>query len=295
MEKPLEFLQQAKKIGFVFAGGAARCVFQIGVVDALAELGIEPALTIGVSAGAWNAALVSARLRPRIRHFWRSFTRMPHIDLRNLLVEHSPWRYAEIHRRNFHRVIGRDRYHEPDALPLFVSVTRLRDGANRIYDAREFDDPLDLLLATNFFFPFYTHAPLLHGERCGDGGASDNAPYEKAFAEGCDAVVLMAQKGESEGGLFKNTKDVDHVIPEPYRSRVVVIRPRHRLPIAFTEKSWSVLEPFVHVGFLRTRELLLGEEHAETHVRARGEAPSAKLSRLMRRVRRARAIIARQP
>ena len=295
MQAPLDRLRHAKKVGFVFCGGAARCVFQIGAIDALAELGVEPALTIGVSAGAWNAALVSARLPSRIRHFWRSFLRMPHVDLRNLLVERSPWRYAEIHRRNFHRVIGRDRYRNPDSLPLFVSVTRLRDGANRIYDARDFDDPLDLLLATNFLFPFYTRPPLLFGERFGDGGASDNAPYEKAFAEGCEAVVLIAQKGESEGGLFKNTRDTEHVIPEPYRSRVVVIRPRHRLPIAFTEKSWSVLEPFVRVGYLRTREVLLGEEHSETHVRAEGEAPTAKLTRLVGKVRRARAIIARQP
>jgi predicted acylesterase/phospholipase RssA len=293
VETPLERLRQAKKIGFVFAGGAARCVFQIGVVDALAELGIEPALTVGVSAGAWNAALMSARLRTRMRAFWRAFARMPHLDLRNLLVEHSPWRYTEIHRRNFHRVIGRDRYREPDALPLFVSVTRLADRTNRIYDAREFDDPLDLLLATNFFFPFYTHAPLLHGHRCGDGGVTDNAPYEKAFAEGCDAVVLIAQKGESEGGLFKNAHDLDHVIPDAYRSHVVVIRPRHRMPIAFTEKSWPKLEPFVRVGYLRTREVLLGETHPETEIRARGEAPSAKLTRLVRRVRRARAIIGR--
>src|SRR5207253_484726 len=109
------------------------------------------------------------------------------------------------------------------------------------------------------------------------------------------AVVLIAQKGESEGGLFKNAGDTEHLIAEPYRSRVVVIRPRHRMPIAFTEKSWTALEPFVRVGYLRTREILLGEAHAETQVRAAGEAPSAKLSRLVRRVRRARAIIARQP
>jgi len=295
VEAPYDLLRNAKKVGYVFAGGAARCVFQIGAIDALSELGIEAALTIGVSAGAWNAALVSARMIPRIRSFWRSFMRMPHVQLRNLFVEHSPWRFKEIHRRNFHRMIGTQRYREPDALPLFVSVTRIADASNRIFDAREFDDPLDLLLATNYFFPFYTHAPMLHGQRYGDGGITDNAPYEKAFAEGCDAVVLIAQKGEEEGGLFKDAKDTDHVIPEPYRSRVVVIRPRYRMPIAFTEKNWTKLLPFVRVGYLRTREVLLGEEHVETHVRAVGEAPSAKLTRLVKRVRRAHAIIARQP
>ena len=52
--------------------------------------------------------------------------------------------------------------------------------------------------------PFYTHAPRIGGERYGDGGLTDNVPYEKAFAEGCDAVVLVTMKGESEGGLYRN-------------------------------------------------------------------------------------------
>ena len=294
MERAFEVLQRARRVGYVLSGGSARCAFQIGAIEALAELGIEPALTIGVSAGAWNAAVVSAGIRTRLRFYWRSFLRMPHIDLRNLFVEHSPWRFAEMHRRNFRRFIGPDRFHQPDALPLLISVTRLSDKTNVIFDAREFDNPIDLLLASNFLFPFYMHPPLLHGVRYGDGGMSDNAPYERAFAEGCDAVVLVAQKGQSEGGLFKNFWDLEHDIPDGYRDRVIVIRPRHRLPIAFTERRWSVLEPLARVGYLRVREVLVGEQHPETFIRAPGEAPSAKFTRVVQGVRHARAIIARQ-
>ena len=172
----LASLQQAKKIAFVFSGGSARCAFQIGAIEALAELGIRPAMTIGVSAGAWNAALVAARREHRIRHYWRTFVRMPHVCLRNLFIEHSPWQLRRIHTRNFARVVRPGRFHEADALPLLVSVTRLLDGANVILDAREVDDPLELILATNYLWPFYTHAPRLKGERFGDGGFSDNAP-----------------------------------------------------------------------------------------------------------------------
>src|SRR5258708_10646150 len=107
---------------------------------------------------------------------------------------------------------------------------------------------------TLFRSPFYTHAPRLGGERYGDGGVSDNAPYERAFAEGCDAVVVVAQKGESEGGLFKSKGDYDHVVSDP---RVLVIRPRHRLPISFTERRWEPLAQLSRIGYLRTRELLL--------------------------------------
>lgn len=272
----LQFLRNAKKVGYVFSGGSSRCAFQLGVIEALAELGVRPSLTIGVSAGAWNAAIVAARHEARIRDYWRFFMRMPSVDLRNLLVEHSPWRWRTLHERSFRRFVGRERFREPDALPLFVSVTRLRDDANVIFNAAEVDDPLELLLATNYLPPFYTHAPRIGGERYGDGGYSDNAPYERAFAEGCDAVVVLAQKGESEGGLFKRKGDYDHVINDP---RVVVIRPRHRLPVSFTERRWPPLAHMARIGYLRTREVLLAEEHFETHIRAKGEAPSAKVRR----------------
>ena len=270
----LATLLNARKVGYVFSGGSSRCAFQVGAIEALTELGVRPALTIGVSAGAWNAAVVAARREHRLRYFWRSFMRMPRVDLRNLLVDHSPWRFRAMHARNFSRFIGKHRFGEPDVLPFFVSVTRLRDGENVILSAAEVEDPLELLLATNYLWPFYTHPPRIGGERYGDGGYTDNAPYERALAEGCDAVVVIAQKGETEGGLFKRKGDYDHVVTDP---RVIVIRPRHRMPIAFTERNWERLTPVIRVGYLRAREVLLGERYPETDIRAKGEAPSARV------------------
>ena len=280
----LDLLRAAKRVAYVFPGGSSRCAFQLGVIERLAALGIQPSMTIGVSAGAWNAAIVAARKEHRIRFYWRSFLRMPHLDLRNLLIEHSPWRYAHNHRRAFARYIG-DALTAPEALPCYISVTRLRDRASVLLGVHEVERPIDLLLAANYLPPFYTLTPRIGGERYGDGGVTDNAPYELAFALGCDAVVLVPMKGESEGGIYKNVHDVDHVIPAQYRDRVVVIRPRHRLPVSFTERRWEKLAQLIHLGDLRTREVLLGERHPETDVRAPGESPSVRALRLWRRVR----------
>ena len=279
-----EQLQAAQKVAYVFPGGSSRCAFQVGVVERLSSLGIRPAMTIGVSAGSWNAAAVAAGIEHRLRFYWKSFMRMPDFDLRNLLVDHSPWRYAHLHRRNFDRFIG-ERLNAP-LMPCYISVTRLRDRSNFLLGTHEVDDPFNLLLAANYLPPFYTRTPRVNGERFGDGGVTDNAPYELAFEHGCDAVVLVPMKGESEGGIYKNTRDVDHVIPPKYRDRVVVIRPRHRLPIGFTERRWEKLAELMHVGDLRTREVLLGERHPETDLlRADGDSPSVRVLKLWRRVR----------
>jgi predicted acylesterase/phospholipase RssA len=283
----LQRLREAKRIAFIFSGGSSRCAFQVGVVERLSALGIRASMTIGVSAGSWNAAIVAAGIEHRIRYYWKSFMRMPELDLRNLLVEHSPWRYAEMHRRNFSRFIGA-RLHAPEALPCWVSVTRLRDRTGALLLANSMEHPIDLLLAANYLPPFYTHAPRVGGERYGDGGVTDNAPYEFALASGCDAVVLMPMKGESEGGIYKNVRDVDHVIPAALRDRVIVIRPRHRLPYRFIERRWSKLTELMALGDLRAREVLLGERHPETDVRARGESPSARVLKMWRSLRGAR-------
>jgi len=270
----LQRLLNAKNIAYVFSGGSSRCAFQVGVVECLYALGIRPSVCIGVSAGSWNAAIVAARREHRMRFFWKSFMRMPHVDLRNLFVELSPWRYARMHRRNFARFIG-DALSSPDALPCHVSLTRLRDRANVIVPVKD----VEVLIAANYLPPFYTSTPRIDGERYGDGGITDNAPYEFAFRLGCDAVVLMTVKGESEGGIYKNAADTDHEIDDP---RVVVIRPRHRLPYSFTERRWHKLAELMHLGDLRAREVLLGERHVETDIHANGASPSVRLMRLWR-------------
>ena len=281
MRPTIDLLRSAGKVGLVLSGGSARCSFQVGVIETLHEIGIHPALSVAVSGGVWNGAAVSAGVVPSLRQYWRAFTRMPHVDLRGLLRDHTPYRFAEMHRRTFGRYIGAERLRRPGTPPLWVGVTRLRDRQGAFFDARKAEDPLALCLASNYVPPFYTYAPRLDGERYGDGGLTDNLPYEKAFAEGCDAVVLVTMKGESEGELYRGPHDPDHVIPAPYRERTVVIRPRHRLPCAFVEKRWEVLRPVMDLGRLRAREVLLGESHPETEVRGELGPLSTAFRRLM--------------
>jgi predicted patatin/cPLA2 family phospholipase len=277
----LDLLRSARRLGLVLSGGSSRCAFQVGVLETLLELEVRPALCVAVSAGVWNGAALSAGTVHRLRHYWRAFARMPNLDARNLLREHTPFRYSEIHRRTFSRYVGAERLQRPEALPLLIGVTRLRDRQAVYFDARTVEDPLTLLLASNYLPPFYVHAPLIDGERYGDGGLADNLPYERAFAAGCDVVVLATMKGESEGPPYRNAQEPDHVIPSPFRERMVVIRPRHRLPAAFVERRWPVLRQTMELGRLRAREVLLGESHPETEARGEVGALSSALSRLL--------------
>ena len=278
----LDLLRNARSPGFLFSGGSARCVFQVGALETLTALGIRPTMALGVSAGAWNAAGVSAGRSDKLRSYWKFFCRMPYFDLRNLMKEHSPFIWSRLHHRAFTRYIGAERLRSPDAVPTLIALTRLRDRAPVLFDLNHSEDPLRLLLGSNYLPPFYTHALTLDGERYGDGGFSDTLPYESLFERGCDAVVIMASKGESEGGLYRSTRDFEHEISEPYRDRVVVIRPRHRMPLRFVERRWEKLKPIADLGALRAREVLLGERHPATDLVAAGTALTVHYARLRR-------------
>lgn len=278
----LERLRNAKRVGFLFSGGSSRAIFQVGVVETLMAHGIAPAAVAGVSAGSWNAAAVATGNWKRLRQYWRFFSRMPYVDWTNLMREHSPFIWARLHRRAFDRYVGDDAVrHAP--IPIFIALSRLSDKQPVIVDVRSAADPFAFLLASNFLQPFYTHPIVIDGERYGDGGWTNALPYETLFDAGCDAVVVMASKGESEGGLYRHPDDVDHVVAD---DRVVVIRPRHRMPLGFIERRWPHLRPIADLGELRAREVLLGERHAECDLAAKGAAPSVYLNALRKRLRR---------
>lgn len=285
--RPLDLLRSCRRVGLVLSGGSSRCSFQVGVVEALEELGVRPALAVGVSGGAWNAAAVAAGSEHRLRYYWRAFSRMPHVDLSNLArQEHSPYIFSELHRRTFSRYVGTERLLRPGALPLLVGLTRLRDFQPVTLAAQEVDDPLALLLASNFLPPFYTRPPKIAGERYADGGFTDNIPYRAAFEHGCDAVVLVTMRGADEPGLYRNPLDRWHTIPSPFRERTVVIQPQRRLGVSFTERRWPELVAAMDLGSRCARETLLGLEAPRN-----GEPPPTRLSpsALLTRIARRRA------
>lgn len=277
--QPLERLRRARRIGYLFAGGAARCVFQVGAIETLYAHGITPSVCLGISGGAWNAAAVAVGNWHRLRAYWRFFSRMPSVDVRNLVREHSPWIWRRLHERAFRRYVSAEKLKAASTIPLYVAMTRLRDRANVVMDVRASDDPLELMLASNYLPPFYTHAPVIGGERYGDAGFSDNLPYEALFDLGCDVVVVMSQKGECEGGLFRHMNDPDHVVPERYRDRVIVIRPRHRLELKFADRRWHRLAEIADLGAMRAAEVLKGTAPADDACR-HGHSPSWYLVRV---------------
>ena len=201
------------KTGIVLEGGAIRTIFSTGVCDALLTRGLMTDYVIGVSAGiAYGVSYVSKQSRRNLDIMVRYINDKRYMGWENLL------------RRGNHAYFGLDFVFEtiPKQLVPFdydtfaaypgeveAVVTNMDTGRPEYFPV---DDRLKLLQATcalPFLFPVYT----IQGRPYMDGGASDAIPFERAFAKGCDRLIIVLTR---ERGYVRRPEKLQHLIDLAY-------------------------------------------------------------------------------
>ena len=204
------------KTGIVLEGGAIRTIFSTGVCDALLTRGLMTDYVIGVSAGiAYGVSYVSKQSRRNLDIMVRYINDKRYMWWENLL------------RRGNHAYFGLDFVFEtiPKQLVPFdydtfaaypgeveAVVTNMDTGRPEYFPVERGDDRLKLLQATcalPFLFPVYT----IQGRPYMDGGASDAIPFERAFAKGCDRLIIVLTR---ERGYVRRPEKLQHLIDLAY-------------------------------------------------------------------------------
>ena len=251
------------KTGIVLEGGAIRTIFSTGVCDALLTRGLMTDYVIGVSAGiAYGVSYVSKQSRRNLDIMVRYINDKRYMGWENLL------------RRGNHAYFGLDFVFEtiPKQLVPFdydtfaaypgeveAVVTNMDTGRPEYFPVERGDERLKLLQATcalPFLFPVYT----IQGRPYMDGGASDAIPFERAFAKGCDRLVIVLTR---ERGYVRRPEKLQHLIDLAYHKYPGFCEAmRHRADtynrvrgrLFQLEKEGKVLlfAPMSTVGFHRT-------------------------------------------
>ena len=204
------------KTGIVLEGGAIRTIFSTGVCDALLTRGLMTDYVIGVSAGiAYGVSYVSKQSRRNLDIMVRYINDKRYMGWENLLG------------RGNHAYFGLDFVFEtiPKQLVPFdydtfaaypgeveAVVTNMDTGRPEYFPVERGDDRLKLLQATcalPFLFPVYT----IQGRPYMDGGASDAIPFERAFAKGCDRLIIVLTR---ERGYVRRPEKLQHLIDLAY-------------------------------------------------------------------------------
>lgn len=206
------------KTGIVLEGGAFRTIFSSGACDGLLTGDVMPDYCIGVSAGiAYGVSYLSRQSGRNLEILTRFANDKRYMGKRNMVKSGNRGSYFGlkfIYDTIPNQLIPFD-YETFAAFPGEVEavVTNMDTGEAEYLPVPKQDDHFELLQATcalPFLFPIYN----LGGKRCMDGGTADAIPYERAFAQGCDRVLVILTR---ERGYIREPERIQPLIDRYYR------------------------------------------------------------------------------
>lgn len=186
------------KTGVVDVGGGLRGVYAAGVFDYCMEKGIRFDLCIGVSAGSANIASYIAGQKGRNYLFYTEYPfRKQYMSLRKFLLKKSyldlDYIYGTLSNADGENPLE---YHSFMKNPTeFIAVaTNAETGRAEYFSKMDMCQDDYSVLKASSAIPFVCHPYEVHGNLYYDGALGDTVPIEKAFACGCDRVVLILTK-----------------------------------------------------------------------------------------------------
>lgn len=186
------------KTGVVDVGGGLRGVYAAGVFDYCLDAGIRFDLGVGVSAGSANVSSYIAGQKKRNYPFYTDYPfRKEYMSLRNFLFKRSyldlDYIYGTLSNSEGENPLDYESLMKSSTDFLAVA-TNAKTGETKYFDKRDLHQDDYSVLKASSAIPFVCHPYAVDGVPYYDGALGDTIPIEKAFAWGCDKVVLILTK-----------------------------------------------------------------------------------------------------
>ena len=183
------------KIGVVDVGGGFRGVYAAGVLDYCMHKGIWFDLGFGVSAGSANLASYCAKQPLRNHKFYTEYgLRKEYMSAGNYLRTHSylglEYIYGTLTNSDGEYPIDYETMMENPMEFLTVTTDALTGKANYISKNELIQDCYTPFMASSAI-PGVCRPVYMNGIPYYDGALGDPVPVEKAFAMGCEKVILL--------------------------------------------------------------------------------------------------------
>ncbi len=186
------------KIGIVDVGGGFRGIYACGVLDYCLDQNIRFDLGIGVSAGSANLASFLAGQRGRNYVFYTEYgLRKQYASMENFLRKRSfidmDYVYGTLSNHDGESPLDCEALLK-NPMEFIVVATNAVTGEAKYFDKRDIhQDEYDVLKASSSI-PFVCKPYYIQGTPYYDGALGDPVPVEKAFALGCDRVIVLLTK-----------------------------------------------------------------------------------------------------
>ncbi|WP_343209298.1 patatin family protein [Anaerolentibacter hominis] len=225
------------KIGLVLEGGATRGVFTAGVLDYLMEQNIYFPYVVGVSAGACNAVdYVSEQIgrtrdcmihenRKNSYYGLRRLARTGHLlDLKRVFSEY-PYKLFPF---DFQTYFKSEIVNE-------IVVTNCLNGKAEYHTEKSSEKRLMELGQASSSMPLLTNMVCIDHIPYLDGGLADSVPYERAFSQGCDKVVVVLT--HKRGYVPRSSDQMDLLFARKYHDYPNLLRTIRNRPQMYQKQT----------------------------------------------------------
>ncbi len=204
------------KVGVIDVGGGFRGIYATGVLDYCQDNGIGFDLALGISAGSANLASFVARQRGRNYVFYTQYAfRRRYASLWNFIRGRGffdvDYVYGTLSNSGGEYPLDYPALRENPA-DLIVIATDAVTGEAAYFgkDALSQDNYAPFKASSSI--PFINKPYFIGGKPYYDGALGNPVPVEKAFALGCDLVVLILTKpADKPRGQGKDAKLAKHI------------------------------------------------------------------------------------
>ncbi len=208
------------KIGIVDVGGGLRGIYAVGVLDYCMDKSIRFDLGIGVSAGSANLASYAAGQRGRNYQFYTDYAfRKKYMSLGNFIFKKSfvdmDYVYGTLCYRDGENPLDYIAIRD-NPMDLYVVATDALTGHAKYFDKGDIKQDDYSIFKASSAIPFVCKPYAVQGVNYYDGALSDPVPVEKAFQLGCDRVVVILTKPESELRSPKKDEKIAALIRNKY-------------------------------------------------------------------------------
>lgn len=201
-----------RPVAFVLGGGASYGAVQVGMLQALTEIGLAPDLVIGTSVGAINGALLAEDPRGaanRLTHLWMQVRRevvFPGSAIERMRVwrRHRTYLVPSDGLRGLLQDALGDRRIEDLGVPYVATAMDLATGGVVHLDS----GPVVPAALASAAVPALYPPVRIDGRDLVDGGVVKNVPLDRALEIGARSVVVL------DCGLFGLLPEVPRTLPE---------------------------------------------------------------------------------
>lgn len=183
--------------GLIDVGGGMKCAYSAGLYDYFMDNGIEFDYYLGVSAGSMNLLSYIAGERGRnIKIYRNSAEGNEYLSLANLIQTGAYMNYEKVG-NDFYSDKGWDAFdfeafYSSDK-PYVVSATKAENGRTVYFDRKDMTDRKRILdiVSASCCIPVASKPIVIDDTEYFDGGLAEPIPFRKAFADGCDKIVVV--------------------------------------------------------------------------------------------------------